>query len=96
MSQVVTGGTSRSTPALRRRLTLFVVAAGSLSWHVSPEAQAIDFATARFSRRLQAVRASNPIRIDGILEEDEWRDAPRAGSWGTRHIENRIASSSKS
>ena len=38
----------------------------------------VDFETARFDRRLPAVRAAQPVRIDGILDEDEWAGAPLA------------------
>ncbi|MEW6322818.1 MAG: DUF5916 domain-containing protein [Acidobacteriota bacterium] len=38
----------------------------------------IDYATARLSRRLPAVKASTPIELDGRLEEGAWRDAPVA------------------
>ena len=38
----------------------------------------VDFETVRLDRRLPAVRAAQPIRIDGILDEDEWEGAPVA------------------
>ena len=41
----------------------------------------MDFETVRFDRRLPAVRATQPIRIDGILDEDEWEGAPVASGF---------------
>ena len=41
----------------------------------------MDFETVRFDRRLPAVRATGPIRIDGILDEDEWEGAPIASGF---------------
>ena len=41
----------------------------------------VDFETVRFDRRLPAVRATGPIRIDGILDEDEWAGAPVASGF---------------
>ena len=41
----------------------------------------MDFETVRFDRRLPAVRATGPIRIDGILDEDEWAGAPIASGF---------------
>ena len=41
----------------------------------------VDFETVRFDRRLPAVRASQPVRIDGVLDEDEWAGAPLASGF---------------
>ncbi len=41
-------------------------------------AGAVDYSTARFERRLQAVRIHDPIVLDGILDEPRWRDTPVA------------------
>jgi hypothetical protein len=38
----------------------------------------IDYTTARRERRLQMVRASSPITLDGTLDEPAWLDAPVA------------------
>lgn len=38
----------------------------------------IDYDRARLDRRLHAARASGPIVLDGVLDEDAWRDAPVA------------------
>src|SRR5688572_14752453 len=50
-----------------------------------PQAQAqqaerstIDYATARQARRLQATRAAGEIRLDGVLDEPGWSQAPVA------------------
>jgi Domain of unknown function (DUF5916)/Carbohydrate family 9 binding domain-like len=40
--------------------------------------QQVDFRTAHLSRRLVAVRASAPIKIDGVLDEADWQQAPIA------------------
>ena len=48
------------------------------------EGKSIDYATARFERRLQAVRATGTIEIDGALDEADWKAAPVA----TRFIQN--------
>ncbi|MBI3048476.1 MAG: carbohydrate binding family 9 domain-containing protein [Acidobacteria bacterium] len=44
----------------------------------------IDYDTARLERRLDAVRATGPIVLDGVLDEPSWRDAPMA----THFIQN--------
>ncbi len=38
----------------------------------------IDYSAVRATRRLPATRATGPIVIDGVLDEEAWRDAPRA------------------
>jgi hypothetical protein len=38
----------------------------------------IDYATARQTRRLQMVRAAGAIRLDGVLDDVAWADAPMA------------------
>jgi hypothetical protein len=38
----------------------------------------IDYGTARLERRLQAVRATGEINLDGSLDETAWNDAPLA------------------
>ena len=45
---------------------------------VVTESGDIDFATTRLSRRLDAVRTTSPIKIDGRLDEEAWKDAPIA------------------
>lgn len=47
-------------------------------------AASIDYSTARLERRLEAVRATGPITLDGALDEPSWADAPRA----THFIQN--------
>ena len=39
---------------------------------------AINYETARFDRRLQAVRATGPVTLDGALDEAAWTTAPVA------------------
>ena len=39
---------------------------------------AVNYATARLERRLNAVRASGPITLDGLPDEAAWNDAPIA------------------
>ena len=41
-------------------------------------ANAVDYAALRKERKLQAVRATTPITLDGALDEAAWRDAPVA------------------
>jgi hypothetical protein len=41
-------------------------------------AVAIDYDTARLERRIDAVRASGPIALDGALDEPSWATAPMA------------------
>jgi hypothetical protein len=48
------------------------------------EGKSIDYETARFERRLLAVRATGPIEIDGALDEADWKTAPIA----THFIQN--------
>lgn len=45
---------------------------------VVTESGDIDFAATRLSRRLDAVRTTGPIKIDGRLDEATWKDAPIA------------------
>ena len=47
-------------------------------WPPSGEAGQIDYKTARVERKLPAVRAAGPIRIDGSLDEPDWARAPVA------------------
>lgn len=47
-------------------------------WPLSGEAGQIDYKTARVERRLSAVRATGPIKIDGSLDEPDWARAPMA------------------
>ena len=44
----------------------------------------IDYNTARFERRLTAVRSTGPIKLDGALDEPDWETAPIA----THFIQN--------
>jgi hypothetical protein len=48
------------------------------------ESESIDYATARFERRLVAKRATGAIEVDGDLSETDWRSAPVA----THFIQN--------
>jgi hypothetical protein len=50
----------------------------------APDSVSIDYATARFARKLVAKRATGPITIDGVLNEPDWSDAPLA----THFIQN--------
>ncbi len=47
----------------------------------TPAGGAVDYTTARFERRLQAVRTARPIVVDGVLDEPAWKDAPRAANF---------------
>jgi len=47
-------------------------------WPLSGEAGQIDATTARVDHTLPAVRATGPIRIDGVLDEPDWVRAPMA------------------
>src|SRR5204862_4841421 len=47
-------------------------------WPPSGEAGQIDNKAARIERKLSAVRAAGPIRIDGSLDEPDWARAPVA------------------
>ena len=40
-----------------------------------PDATSINYATARFERRLEARRVTGPISIDGVLSEADWSTA---------------------
>ncbi len=51
---------------------------------LAEESKSIDYETARFERRLSAKRAAGPIRIDGELDEADWKGAPLA----THFIQN--------
>ena len=44
-------------------------------------ARAIDYGTARLDRILQAVRATGPIALDGVLDEPAWSAAPLANNF---------------
>jgi hypothetical protein len=44
----------------------------------APAGSAINYETARFERRLMAVRAAGPITLDGMPDEAAWNDAPVA------------------
>jgi hypothetical protein len=44
----------------------------------------IDYATARLDRRILAVRATGPIRVDGLLDEPDWGTAPVASHFVQR------------
>ena len=48
---------------------------------VSLNSAAIDYETARLERRLQAVKTSEKIALDGHLNEPAWSQAPVAGSF---------------
>jgi hypothetical protein len=50
----------------------------------SGPAPAIDYTTAHLERRLDAVRATGSITLDGVLDEPSWNDAPVA----THFIQN--------
>ena len=60
----------------------------------------IDYTTARLSRRLQAVRAQQPITLDGVIDDREWGHAsvardfvqnePREGEPATERTEVRV------
>ena len=54
---------------------------GAVSVFPAFSQEAVDFETARFDRRLEAVRATQPIRIDGVLDEDAWEGAPLASGF---------------
>lgn len=43
-----------------------------------PSASAINYDTPRLEQRLQAVRATGPMTLDGALNEPAWQDAPVA------------------
>jgi Domain of unknown function (DUF5916)/Carbohydrate family 9 binding domain-like len=47
-------------------------------WPLIGEAGQIDYKTARTERKLTAVRAAGPIRIDASLDEPDWARAPVA------------------
>ena len=44
----------------------------------TPTAAPIDYATAHDSRRLEVARARGAIRLDGVLDDEPWVDAPMA------------------
>jgi hypothetical protein len=50
----------------------------------SAAAPVIDYDTARLERRLEAVRATGPLTLDGMLDEPSWAGAPMA----THFIQN--------
>ncbi len=49
-----------------------------VSFAAAADQSGVDYKTARFERRLPAVRVTLPIVIDGQLDEAAWRDAPLA------------------
>jgi len=62
-----------------RSSTLILVLALSFAGSASAEkTDQIDYAKARLERRVPAIRTAGPVRIDGILDEPVWRDAPAA------------------
>src|SRR2546426_10501813 len=63
-----------------RRLACATVFSLSICLHFPATARAgqIDYANARQSRRLRAVRAAGPLTIDGALNEPAWDQAPVA------------------
>lgn len=58
------------SPVLTSLLFLFALTAEA--------AEKIDYARARLDRRIPATRAAGPVKIDGVLDEPVWRDAPVA------------------
>jgi len=69
------------TPWHRRIGTtlLLVCSVLALSRRTSAQAAApVDYDTARFERRLLATRATDPVSLDGALDEAAWLDAPVA------------------
>src|SRR5260221_5528819 len=64
------------------RREVLAVAVGLVCVAVFPafgqEAQRINYETARLDRHLTATRASGPIAIDGVLDEEAWRGTPVA------------------
>lgn len=46
--------------------------------NVSAQSASTDYSSARYERRLLAVRVEQPITLDGALDEASWRDAPVA------------------
>src|SRR5688572_7787408 len=64
-------------------LTAFVSSVGAVSapafaQQAGAARPPINYETARLERRLQAVRATDAIALDGALDEPAWRDAPIA------------------
>src|SRR5689334_18618392 len=41
----------------------------------------INYETARLERRIEAIQISEPITVDGKLNEPAWSDAPTAGNF---------------
>src|SRR5262245_61328303 len=66
---------SSRMPSARGVLSVTVCLLAAIPASAAPS---IDYKTARFSRKVEAVRAIGPINIDGKLDEDAWRDAPVA------------------
>ena len=62
------------------RCAVLLAATWSLT-AASAAAQSIDYTTARFSRRVTAMRATGPIAVDGRLDDEAWRDAPIASGF---------------
>ena len=61
-----------------------VIGLGLLAWLAlspRPAMAQIDYEAARRERRLQAVKTSSPMTIDGALDEGAWREAPVAGDF---------------
>jgi uncharacterized protein DUF5916/cellulose/xylan binding protein with CBM9 domain len=55
-----------------------LLALSALGWPLVSEAGQNDDLTTRIERRLPAVRATGPIRVDGSLDEPDWARAPVA------------------
>jgi hypothetical protein len=64
-----------ATSPLTRRGAVVLAALGILSSPSRLIADRLDYATARLSRALVAVRTAIPITLDGALDEAAWRDA---------------------
>jgi hypothetical protein len=61
-----------------------VIGLGLLVWLAWPPALAlaqVDYDTVRRERRLEAVKTSAPMTIDGALDEAAWREAPIAAGF---------------
>src|SRR6185295_20105700 len=62
---------------------LRVIGLGLLAWLAvpAPAAAQMDYEAVRRERRLEAVKTSVPMTIDGALDEAAWRDAPVAAGF---------------
>src|SRR5262245_18486577 len=67
-----------TTTAERAALLVCLLAAGAPAESAVDSDDKINYETARLERKVLATRAAGRITMDGVLDEEAWRDAPVA------------------